>query len=73
MLEILMTVLITLMNKTFLFAFFIGCLYTLRQTILFAIAIKNGNKYEITHKELVYLGGSVAIILTIIFSGINLI
>lgn len=73
MLETLTTFLNNLLNKGFMFIFFISCLYTLRQTILFFIKAKSGEKFIITQKGLQYLGISIAIILTIIFSGIKLI
>ena len=73
MLEIVTSLLTNLLNKAFMLIFFIGVLYSLRHLILFLGKLKNGQKYDINQKELLYLGGSVAIILTIIFSGIKLI
>ena len=73
MLEIVTSLLTNLLNKAFMLIFFIGVLYSLRHLILFLAKLKNGQKYDINQKELLYLGGSVAIILTIIFSGIKLI
>lgn len=71
--ENIMTFLINLVNKSFMALFFISCLYTLRHMILFFIDVKNGQKYMATNKELFWLGGAIAIIFTIIFSGIKLI
>lgn len=67
-----MNMLITLLNKAYLFVFFVGCLYALRHAILFFIAVQKAQKYQLSNRDLIYLGASVAIILTIIFSGIKL-
>lgn len=71
--EIAMNLLTNLLNKAVMFVFFIGCVYTLRHAVLFAVNFKSGQKYTVKPKELSFLGGSIAIILTIIFSGIKLI
>jgi Na+-transporting NADH:ubiquinone oxidoreductase subunit NqrE len=71
--QILETFLTNLINNIFMFVFFFSCLYTIRHAILFGVKLKSGDKYTLTPKHLTLLGVSIAIIFTIIFSGIKLI
>ena len=68
----ILTLLISLLNKAYMFVFFISTLYTLRHLFLFGMKIKDGQKYEIEPKQVLYLGGAISIILTTIFSGLKL-
>lgn len=69
--ELLMMIL-TIVSKGVYFLLFFSTLYTLRHFILFSFSVVRSKKYEITKKELKYVGIAVSIILTIIFSGIKL-
>ena len=71
--EEILTMVMNLMNKGMYFLLFISSLYSLRHLILFSTSVVKSKKYEITKKELIYLGVSISVILTIIFSGIKLI
>jgi len=74
MLELIITLLTNLLNKGFLILFFIGCLITLRHFILFLMTLREAQKpYTLDKTGLIYLGTSVAIILTAIISGFKLI
>jgi hypothetical protein len=68
----ILTIITTILNKVYLIMFLFSCLYTLRQTGLFLMSLRQGEKYVTDSKKLIYLGLSIAIIFTIIFSGIKL-
>ena len=72
MLTTVTTLIANLLNKGLMVIFFISCLYSLRHLVLFTMKMISGEKYEMTPKHLLYLGGSLALILTIIFSGFKL-
>lgn len=73
MLELITNLLTNLINKSLMFVFFFGCLYILRHLFIFTSKVKNGEKYIMTSIELKLLGASIALIITIIMSGIKLI
>jgi len=60
------------MNKFMYLLLFIASLYSIRHIILFTTSVMKNKKYNINKKELTYLGVSLSIILTIIFSGIKI-
>ena len=69
-----MDLLTTLVDKSLFVVFFMACLIVLRQVFLFSRHLRNPEpqKYTITPTALVYLGVSVAVILTAIIKGIGL-
>lgn len=69
----LINFLTNLINNTYLFVFFISCLYTLRHLVLFSLNLKTGTAYKMNSQQLKHLGAAIAVILTIIFTGTKLI
>ena len=69
-----MDILTTLLDKSLFVIFFMACLIILRQTFLFIRHLRNPEpqKYTISISALIYLGLSVAVILTAIIKGIGL-
>ena len=69
-----MEVLTTILDKSLFVMFFMSCLVILRQIFLFIRHLNNPEpqKYTISQKALIYLGVSVALILTSIIKGIGL-
>jgi hypothetical protein len=69
-----MDILTTLVDKSLFVIFFMSCLIILRQTFLFIRHLRNPEpqKYTINMTALIYLGLSVAVILTAVIKGIGL-
>jgi hypothetical protein len=69
-----MDILTTLLDKSLFVIFFMACLVILRQTFLFIRHLRNPEpqKYTISANALIYLGLSVAFILTALIKGIGL-
>jgi hypothetical protein len=68
----LMTNLFLLLNNVIIFTFIFSCLYTLRHLFFFGYSIKDGVKYNIKQKEILYLGLCLSFITTLIISGFKL-
>jgi hypothetical protein len=72
-LQLLTDLLTNLINKSSLILLFFSSLYSLRTLIFFLMAIKNGEQFKLTNKQLMYLGLGISIIITMIISGTKLI
>ena len=72
--------LIEILNKVFTVIFFMACLTTFRHGYYFIQAyilsksaeLEEPVKYKLTNTSLLYLGVSIAYILTVIFTGIKI-
>jgi hypothetical protein len=69
--------LIEILNKIFMLAFFMSCLTTIRHIYYFIQAFLSSTeeapvKYRLTNTSLLFLGMSVAYILSSIFTGIKI-
>jgi hypothetical protein len=69
-----MELLTTLVDKSLFVVFFMSCLIVLRQIFLFSRHLRNPEpqKYTISTTNLIYLGLSIAVIITAIIKGIGL-
>jgi hypothetical protein len=72
--------LIEILNKVFTVIFFMACLTTFRHGYYFiqayilskSVEFEEPVKYKLTNTSLLYLGVSIAYILTVIFTGIKI-
>jgi hypothetical protein len=61
-----------ILNKVMFILFFLSLLNVIRHSLLFVIKINDDKRYVLEKLELFYLGLSISMLLTSIFSGIKL-